>query len=401
MNFLCWNVRGVGSGNKVGSVKKFVREQKVRFLGLVETKKKDCTDQFIRSMWGTDDVNWSSIDAIERSGGIICMWDKSLLTGVSVVKRERWMCVHGYAPDIRIEVAIITVYGYHDCANKRRMWEELIELKSSISATIMVMGDFNEIRHPYERKGCTSYSRSMEQFEEWVNDMGLVELQLIGRKFTWRRGLSCSKLDRVFIEPQWLQSVFGLKLVGLNCSLSDHVALLVKSDEVSWGPKPFRSIDAWFSHAGFLKLVEDEWKKCDGTEFMEKLTRLKQPLKNWNRDVFGNIDQNIKVLEREIDDVYRRLEEDDWDEVNQARLNALKNYVQIWYDRKCSFWRQLSREKAIKEMDRNSKFFHAVATVRSRRKNITQIRRGRRVFRAPRAIKAEVRNFYKSLYKQN
>ena len=231
--------------------------------------------------------------------------------------------------------------------------------------------------------------------------MGLVELPLIGRKFTWRRRNSCSKLDRVLVEPQWLQNVDGLKLVGLNCSLSDHVALLVKSEDVNWGPKPFRSIDAWFSHPGFLKFVEDEWKSCEEFGIMEKLRRLKQPLKKWNCDVFGHIDQNIKILEREIEEVFGRMEEDDSNEVNLARLNALKSYVQTWYVRKSSYWRQLSRERAIKGMDRNSKYFHAIATVRNKRKNIVQIRKGRRIIRSPRPIKKEVRNFYKSLYKQD
>lgn len=130
----------------------------------------------------------------------------------------------------------------------------------------------------------------MEEFEEWINKMGLIELPLLGRKFTWRRGNSCSNLDRVLIKSQWMQIVEGLKLVGLNCSLLDNVALLVKLEEVNWGPKPFRSIHTWFTHLGFIKLVEDEWKNYDIAGFMDKLRRLKRPLKRWNRDVFGNID---------------------------------------------------------------------------------------------------------------
>ena len=151
MNFMCWNVRGVGSGNKVGTIKEWVRKEKIRLLGLVETKKKDCNYQLIRNIWGTDDANLANIDAIQLRGGIICIWDKSLLTGERVVKGERWMCVCGFAQDLRMEVAVVIVYGYHDCASKRSMWEELIELKSSITAALMVMGDFNEIRHPIER----------------------------------------------------------------------------------------------------------------------------------------------------------------------------------------------------------------------------------------------------------
>ena len=62
------------------------------------------------------------------------------------------------------------------------------------------------------------------------------------------------------MEPQWLKNNLTLKLSAIKCSLSDHIPLLVKSEEVNWGAKPFRSIDAWFSHPGFLKFMEEEWK---------------------------------------------------------------------------------------------------------------------------------------------
>ena len=50
-------------------------------------------------------------------------------------------------------------------------------------------------------------------------------------------------------------------------------------------------------------------------------------------------------------------------------------------------------------MDKNSKYFHAVALVRKRRKAMVQIEKGRRIIKSPRMIKIEVRNFFKKLYK--
>lgn len=51
----------------------------------------------------------------------------------------------------------------------------------------------------------------------------------------------------------------------------------------------------------------------------------------------------------------------------------------------------MSRERYIKDMDKNTKFFHGVATAQNRRKLMLEIKRGRRVFHDPRVIKAEVR----------
>ena len=202
------------------------------------------------------------------------------------------------------------------------------------------------------------------------------------------------------MDPSWLQNFQNVRLSGINCSLSDHVPLLVQSEEASWGPKPFRNIDAWFSHPGFIKMVEEEWRRYGNLGMLDKLKNLKIPLKKWNKESFGNIDFNIEKFEREIAQVSMRLEEGSSEEVDLARFNALKSQVQIWYDRKNNYWRQLSREKVIKGMDNNLKYFHAVASVRNRRKAMLQIKKGRRIIKSPRMIKLEVRNFFKKLYTQ-
>ena len=174
----------------------------------------------------------------------------------------------------------------------------------------------------------------MKEFEEWINDIGLVELALIGRNFTWRRGSQCSKLDRTLVDPQWIQRCNSLKLSSLKCSLSDHIPLLLESVEVNWGPKPFQNLDAWFTHPNFIKLVEDEWKNLGSMDVLSKLNRLKLPIRKWNKEKFGNFEFNIQRLEGELDVVVGRLDEGSSNEVDVARYNALKSQLEVWYERK-------------------------------------------------------------------
>jgi len=60
----------------------------------------------------------------------------------------------------------------------------------------------------------------------------------------------------------------------LRREVSDHCALVVNSVEKDWGPKPFRSIDAWFLEKVFNKMVKDKWQaysvhdKCQCVVFM-------------------------------------------------------------------------------------------------------------------------------------
>ena len=69
---------------------------------------------------------------------------------------------------------------------------------------------------------------------------------------------------------------------------------------IDWGPKPFRNLDAWFSHDGFIKLVKEEWRSLDDTPLLEKSKALKCPLRIWNKKEFGSIDEKIGALEAEV-----------------------------------------------------------------------------------------------------
>lgn len=85
-----------------------------------------------------------------------------------------------------------------------------------------------------------------------MNDMNLVDFPIVSRKFTWRRGKPCSRLDKVLINPIWNVKYPNLHLRYLKCSKSDHIPLLLDSKDVNRGPKPFRSLDVWFSHGETL-----------------------------------------------------------------------------------------------------------------------------------------------------
>jgi len=72
----------------------------------------------------------------------------------------------------------------------------------------------------------------------------------------------------------------------------DHCTLVVKSMVKDWGPKPFRSIDAWLLELGFKEWVSNRWNSFsiqgnNISKLKDKLKMFKFDLKVWNREVFG------------------------------------------------------------------------------------------------------------------
>ena len=102
------------------------------------------------------------------------MWDSNFLTGEQIIKGDRWICICGFAQEMHIEVAICVIYGFYDSANKTIMWQELIEVRESMERPMLIIGDFNEIRHPHKRKECLSRTRSMEEFGDWISAIGFI-----------------------------------------------------------------------------------------------------------------------------------------------------------------------------------------------------------------------------------
>ncbi|KAK8614222.1 hypothetical protein V6N13_122591 [Hibiscus sabdariffa] len=113
-------------------------------------------------------------------------------------------------------------------------------------------GDFNTVLRVEERRGCSSASRGMDEFCEFVNTVALCEIPF---------------------------------------QVSDN------SDS---GLKPFRFFNAWLRNPQHVREMECVWngfRHRDGTDSLVcKMRALKEVLKVWNRDSFGNVDDNYREL---------------------------------------------------------------------------------------------------------
>ncbi|XP_015953797.1 uncharacterized protein LOC107478164 [Arachis duranensis] len=66
------------------------------------------------------------------------------------------------------------------------------------------------------------------------------------------------------------------------------------------GPRPFRSLDSWFTHEGFLRMVKEEWRELGDVQFLDKMKALSVSVRRWHKQQFGNIAEKIRKFEEEI-----------------------------------------------------------------------------------------------------
>ncbi|XP_072060354.1 uncharacterized protein [Arachis hypogaea] len=227
------------------------------------------------------------------------------------------------------------------------------------------LGDFNEILHLEERRGASSLYASAEDFRVWINDMELIDLALNDRKYTWFRGQSCSRIDRCLVSLGWLDEFPELCPRGGPRGLSDHCPLIMEDSRRFDGPRPFRSLDSWFTHEGFLRMVKEECRELGDASFLEKMKALSTPLRIWHKQHFGNITEKIKRFEEEIQKVDAMVSGGRYESTMEARRRALVRCCKKWYVRQDMHWKQMSRSRHASEMDRNTRYFHNIASEHS------------------------------------
>ena len=125
-------------------------------------------------------------------------------------------------------------------------------------------GDFNAIRSQNERKGIrdrVNHSGEINGINNFIDANSLFDLPIVGKTFTWFKsnGSARSRLDRVLVSEEWMEKWPICKQYVQLRKVSDHYAIVVNSVDKDWGPKPFRSIDAWLMEKGFREMVKDKW----------------------------------------------------------------------------------------------------------------------------------------------
>ena len=282
------------------------------------------------------------------------------------------------------------------------MFEEIKLRVACINKPILLLGDFNVTLHARERTGPFRCDRSINDFSKWISDMRLIDLPLHGLTFTWRRNESKSRLDRALCCHTWLVSFPHLRLQELHRSFSDHNPLLLSMETCSnWGPKPFRSYDAWFLNPNFKGFLINEWRNIPNVPLHSKMKTLKTSLKAWRLENFDHIDNKINDFEAVIHDLERKSDSRSLDDMEKARLSAANSFLHRWLIRRERIWRQRARSYGFKLKDHNTKFFHASTLYKKKKKEIAHIKINGRRISGVANLKEEIRNHFAQAFAQN
>jgi len=139
----------------------------------------------------------------------------------------------------------------------------------------------------------------MEEFQTWSDNNNLLHIPTRGSKYTWdnrRPGTRHTKkrLDRSICNQNWLDNCSNISCFTLLKTSSDHFPLLLEFNyAIHKFPSSFKFLKTWTLHNNCKQVVQDCWNEnitgCHMYILSTKLKLLKNKLKLWNKEVFGNV----------------------------------------------------------------------------------------------------------------
>ncbi|GAU42583.1 hypothetical protein TSUD_302990 [Trifolium subterraneum] len=244
------------------------------------------------------------------------------------------------------------IYASPTHSIRLKLWDHLMDLRNLIRGPWLLLGDFNEIRSCTEVVGGDFIISRANSFSHMMDNCSVMDLDTIGGFFTWRRntrfgGHLRKKLDRCLADVDWRMTFPDSLAELLPTHDSDHNPILVSCMKAnSRRPKSFHFQAAWLSHPDYEPLVHTTWCHAHG-DVVTKLRAIQDTSIRFNKEVFGNIYKNKRLLEARIKGVHIQL-----DSCQSSDLVNFEKFLQQEYNKVLvqeeMIWYQKSREKWVK-----------------------------------------------------
>ena len=374
---MVWNVQGAGSREFLSVLKEIIRINKPVVLALVETHMGGDRALKIAQVLGYN--GHTRVDAQGFSGGIWVYWRSELVTIDPIIQHQQY---------ITMEVTKVgatpwyfsAIYASPDPTRRQELWQELTDFAQHNNKPWILAGDFNETRFGWERSSsCSSTTTRSNQFNAWVEENCLIEVEFSGQSHTWSRGNSVdtwhsARLDRALCNTEWSLLFDTARVRHLPALQSDHCPLLISPNgfaPIAALNRPFRFQAAWLTHEHFSAFVKENWKS--NVPLVPFLAAFSKALQAWNRDHFYNIFRRKRELMARINGIQTALACSR--QSGLIKLGArLRKELDTVLQQEELLWFQKARVEWLKDGDRNTTFFHLSTIVRRWRTTITAIK---------------------------
>ncbi|KAA3460139.1 reverse transcriptase [Gossypium australe] len=370
LSIFSWNCQGCASSKFLRAFRNYNLEYKPDIVCLLEPRVSGHKAYAIIDKLGFDRSH--RIESIGFSGGIWVGWKDYIPISI-IHNHPQFMLLNIKDASMNNDLFIFVVYGSPDRTKRKALWGDLMNVLPQDHLPWMILGDFNAILSPMDKKSDQSTGKRCKLFGNFVDTCNLQDLGYIGPLYTWQRGRTSERLDRALANDAWISTFPHALVYHLPRIKSDHRPIFLKTRPTFNAPRGrlFRFIAGWTEHANFKELVSSKWKYSGS--MVETLSEFTSHVKDWNRHTYGYIDTRKKKLLRSLGKIQEAM-----DQSTSGRLVNLEMEVRDELENVLNheelLWRQKSRCDWLQFGDRNTKFYHSRAMQRRKLNRILSLR---------------------------
>lgn len=220
----------------------------------------------------------------------------------------------------------------------------------------------------------------MYLFNEAISALGLVELPLKGRRFTWSNKQTSPLLERLdwfFTSASWTLCYPTTFVYPSVMETSDHVPCVISISTSIPKRSRFQFENYWMEQSDFFSIVQQGWYApehiTDAAKIITaKFKNLRKVLKEWQSNI-SNLKQTIANVKLILTfmlfvEEFRDLTVPEWNfkTILEQKLTSLLH-------QQCVYWKQRGAVKWVTLDDASTKSLHANATIKYRRNLITSL----------------------------
>lgn len=221
-----WNCRGAGNRTFPNTLKHIVKQYHIDVMCLIETRISGSrADQVIRKLGFS---NWIRLEAAGFTGGIWVLWNDNNTMIEYLSSSPQYIHCKMIDRNGGEEHLITFIYGETTYHKRRALWDALVLLAPNILTPWLVVGDFNAFLQETDKLGGSKpVVMSMLHFGECIRDAGLIDLPIVGERFTWEKQNVKERLDWAFSNIHWLMKYPQSKTFHNLRFKSDHRVIVI------------------------------------------------------------------------------------------------------------------------------------------------------------------------------
>ncbi|XP_058783255.1 uncharacterized protein LOC131657925 [Vicia villosa] len=302
------------------------------------------------------------------------------------------------------------VYASTSYVIRRNLWNALKQTPTGVPWCYI--GDFNAIISAEEHKGrCAPAKVPMADFFNWSNNLNLIHLPTTGNQFSWNNGrkglcLTEKRLDRSICNMDLLNNCNLVVCNTLTKIRSDHFPIMLTCDfEKVHYSSQFRFLKMWTSSMECLQVVKDSWSTnlvgCPMFILDKKLKILKNNLKVWNRNNFGDVKVKVKNAEAHLQNIQMEIANSGYTDDLKEKETKAQYDMEAALNIEEEFWKEKARIKWQSDGDRNTKFFHTYANIKRKTNLISSLRINDSIVTDKNSLENHIVEHFQNLFNNN